>query len=322
MHRDFEKYNPFRVPEWRHLRASYLASKKPRAGRPSKNDDKCVRDLRGFLTKFDAIKTPEDRSSLFIANPGLFYAHMIQHHPDETMRNMVQARLLSRQENIEIAECIGTVESAIEWYERCYFNVRDRFINRDWVNMNVLGPSALRGIAERPDDFTAKIFGYYCGPMVMELVLHGYMPGEVWPENAEEVDEFLVMHFKRGVARRMAMTVDKIEINRYNFTEISHVHTKLLELEKAQQIGAGSSISYEQNVLAVLASVKMVCGDTSREADKHTPLTPYEDMAADLRADEQVMVCAGQIPAYLEDLRHETLPLPRRPEDAGHQQEG
>lgn len=93
------------------------------------------------------------------------------HISDGPLRFEVQARILAGQTDDEIAARCRLTPSAVHWFEAVFFNVRDRLHARDWIVARVIGPGLHRGFTEAEIGNVWMTFGYYGGPVALDVVL-------------------------------------------------------------------------------------------------------------------------------------------------------
>lgn len=309
MHPQFQDYNAMRHPAWRYERALDLLSARPEPLRPMKHDGKWVAEIWHFLQRYDTARTELQKSRLFTANPGLYYAYQLYSSPDERTRLTIEARILAGMDDESIAELYGTLPSTIAWYEMVFFNVRDRLNSRDWVQRIVLIPAILRGIEGRDEDAAWKLFGYFGGPAVLDALMFGFKPKEVSDEVWNQLGAFFAGHTQLQIEARLAAASHTVEINRYNFADLMSAHARLKDLEmRGRQEGLPAS-EYRKNVEAVLATLEVLVGE---QPSHELQVYRYDKTVAELRAAEQHQLASGKSVAGLEGLADETFPEPNR----------
>jgi hypothetical protein len=314
---EFQKYNMLRSPSWRWERVLEL-TEGDRPRRVSfRRDDHYVREAKQFHVDYTRMD-PSERHGLFLDNPGLYYAYELKMQEDEYIECALQARLLAGQTYQEIADAVGALPSAIEWYEALFFNVADRVGDktkyRDWVIRQVIGPAAMRGIADREFDVTAKLFAYFAGVEAMEVVTH-YFKDFKRPSSPEDMGRFLDDVMAHNVRRRSAMVSATFDVNKFNVMQLFEIHTKLSELEITKQGMAGPVGDFERSVSVLLGEVeeRWCVGSEAKEMWKDNPLGQFQGLPTELRAEEAMMVAAGKHdPELLQEVSQLRLPPPRR----------
>jgi hypothetical protein len=81
-------------------------------------------------------------------------------------RAVTESWILARLNDEEVAGKVGLRPTAVKWYERLFFHVRDR-LNCDMYIRAIIKNWALKPI---PED-VVKQYGYFAGPPTLELVL-------------------------------------------------------------------------------------------------------------------------------------------------------
>lgn len=302
----YQKYNPFRTPSWRTDRALELVQHRPEPLRCSrKRDDEYIREYRSFLLKYFRCHTDDGRANLSSGNPGLFYAHVMHHHPDTEQRAIIQARLLAGLDNEQIAKYWHTLPETIEWYERLFFNVRDRLDAHDWVVKAVLGTAANRisvgdgRLTDNQRDMTYKLFAFFGGPLIFDVILSGFSAGNM-PSRQTECDEWFETTFARLLTNRATQHARVFEVNKYNVMQLMEITCAIIGGRRAEREGGGPQNEVERNIEVMLE--KLPWGLATRKED-HERLTVEQRMfsntAVEPRTEEQFMLAAGQVPQNL-----------------------
>lgn len=306
----FERFNPFRRPDWRYERVLQLVDRYPTPGRSSRRDDEFVRLARTFVLNYRNGST-ETRNRLQYKNPGLFFAHMIYEQADDDFEvaYMIEARLLARQTSLRIAEEAHTLPDAIDWYERLFFNIRDRIRSHDWVLKHVLMPSIKRSqdrvilgmaesrfvripLAEPFWDASLKFFAYFGGAHLVDFMLSGFQRG-MEARSQEDVGEWLNNYVDQATKRRTGMAIGQLEVNKYNVMELMQIHLRLVEIQKASAREGGAETTFERNIETFLADIPWTVGDQGAEGFADTEVGPLDMGAAELRADELLLLSSG-----------------------------
>jgi hypothetical protein len=102
--------------------------------------------------------------------PDLYAAHYLHEHGGE-LRGEVEARLLAGQSPDEIVAFVALDAAAVDAFENCFFNVRDRLDASDWVIGTLIGRSLARSFGPWSLTDFWKVLAYAGGPMVLDVVL-------------------------------------------------------------------------------------------------------------------------------------------------------
>jgi hypothetical protein len=166
------KKDPCLSPSWRHDRAVAMIETE-RLPSPRKADA-CVCAYRRFLLVRRRLRTEEKQAGLAAEAPGLCQAYELYTHAGMEMRGILEARILARQTDEEIAEEMGLLPDAVHWYEQLYFNVRERLHARTWILKTIRGRRQRRGLSStEPLDATElaefyKSVAFCGGPVVLD----------------------------------------------------------------------------------------------------------------------------------------------------------
>lgn len=249
----FELNNPFRTPEWRADRAMALSGSAPRL-RPARSDDIYVREYAKFLNRYmhaGESLTPAQQQELYARNASLYYAQMMHFHNDFEWRAMLQARLLTRESYKEIAKRFGTVPEAIEWYAAIFFDVKDRLDCHDWIVKSVMGTAMDRAanregtMTDHQRNLTYKLFGYYGGPLVLDVIISGFTR-DPFPTQSSEIPRWLDSTIKNLLRSRAATAARVFEVNRFNVMQLFELELAIISSDiqaKSLETGVQSPIA-------------------------------------------------------------------------------
>lgn len=159
-----------RLPEWRWDWGCWIA--KDRRFQDLIVDDDVVECIVWNLRR-----RPDDLSdekiNIPVGDRATFRADLIKAHrifkASGPKRIELEARLLARQNSIEIAQRQRIPIRVVDLYEQVFFNIRDRMDGHDWIVRWAIGYRP--GPRELPLSVAAKWFGYFAGSLVLEEVL-------------------------------------------------------------------------------------------------------------------------------------------------------
>lgn len=302
MHQDFQKFNPVRVPSWRYERVLKLAEHQPAALVPHRRrDDKVVKAYYKFWRCYDRTESEEERVALFPKNPGMFYAHVMHHHPDPEWRAILQARLLTRDSDEEIADRAGTIPSAIRCYEQIFFNVRDRLDMHDWIVKTILGTEAQRA-ANRYDSWTPhqrytayKLFAYFGGSLTLDVIISGFTSGD-FPKQRADVGRWFDRTMQQLLKSKATTAARLFEVNKFNVMELMQISMSAIHHEN--KAGDGPQSEIEKSIDALLKEVPW--GLARKGYGQLGALQQeYALGRVEPRAGEQMLLASGRTPAKL-----------------------
>jgi len=291
----FQLYNPKCPPSWRFDRVMELLRHHPRPARPAPHDDDYIRQARRFVMDFRSCPQSK-RMELFARNPGLYYAYSIHNDDEDEMTSCIlQARLLARQSHEDIAHAMKTLPSTVTWYEKLFFNVKDRWEHKDWIVRQILGPAVERGLLHRDHDLTLKLFAFFGGPHVLDLVLTGFQQSGL-AQTIEAAKAFVVAQVRDSLARRCAIeAAEGFTVNEFNVIDLFNAHAKFLELE--QELGSGQARDQiEANIMQMIKEFQWKVG--SQEQEGLPPLLLTADQGSVELSDKELLAAGrGEAPA-------------------------
>jgi len=227
----FYKDNPFRPLQWRADRAMQMLAHQPSPLRPREYDDRPVRAYRGFLIRLLNAGGKEDaRQALLAEQPYVYQAHMLRYGPDTPRRQILEARLLTRESLAQIAERFATKAPTIQYYEQLFFHVRDRLDNTDWIAKVILGTPESRAagkngvMTEGQRGFLYRLFAYHGGSLVLDAMISG-MAAMMTPRGDADLGDWLHDSLRRILRSRAVAAAGIFEVNGSNVL-------RLLKLER------------------------------------------------------------------------------------------
>lgn len=334
---DFQKHNFFRRPEWRWDRVLNICDRYPSPGRCTRRDDPFIRRAKEFLLRWRNEDNEGSREKLWFDYPGLYYAYdlhrRIAEEPAGAM--FLQARLLARQTFEHIATALKTIPDTVRWYEALFFNVNDALDCRDWITGQVIMPAIMTyhnsakqaaaddgpavykdsSVAKPFLDASLKLFAYFGGPFLVDLMIAGFQSGKPLTSQ-EDMSSWFDQHWSMTVRRRSAQAALQFEINKYNVLELFAVHTRIMEIERSEESQDQARTQTERHIKAMVEEIPWAVGDEGARAHEGTVLGRLDNMAAELRDDEVLLVASGKPVPGLADDFPERLPPPRKQQAA------
>ena len=249
---------PSRSPRWRAERALELADKGLSPSR--KRDDRFVAEYRRFLVAWRRLDSEVARRAMFAKRPAIFGAHSIYHGSDREWRWLIEACILARMDDVEIAKECNTLPEIVGYYEKLFFDVRPYLDSELWVVKHALGYLATPGARLRDGSLAPsrkgalwRLLGYYGGPHVLKAVVTGFR-GVDHVEKAD-VEKWLDSSARFGMKRQALLATHALEANKYNVVQILELHAKLVEAgEEAAR--TGDEAKWMSNVKAFLDNFK------------------------------------------------------------------
>lgn len=288
----FHPSNPFRVSNWRWERARTVRESKGKIHRAFKDDPLCNLAYK-FQVKLLSCKDDVDRWNVMEEYPDLYAAYLIHRRGDNEerhpMRYAIEARILAGQSDEEIAECFGISSDIIKYYEKVFFNVREKLNNSDYIMTCVIGPSVQAGLSDRDYDLLWKLFGYLYGPTVLNSFITT-TSRRYRPETQNEIDAALADDTRSAIQRKVAVVARTFSINPFSQSELLNIYARFIEVEK----DAGSDKGHDvilQNIQVMLDKLPFRGSDDDPTGNKK--LLSYDSGGVELNTNELLATSLG-----------------------------
>lgn len=320
---------PFRPTDWRWEKAILMREDPRTASLLRHQDDDWTRKAKKFQLAYATASSDYDHLLLMRRWPSLAEAYAIRHQDDEKrlLRYEIEARLLSDDPFERVSERVGVSPDVVIWYEKLFFNVRDRLSHRGWVAHCVLGESAHAGLTERDYDVLWKMFGYIGGGYVLDAVIDRRTdlpqpegPGQVRGWFGDDIEQ--VSTIKMDLAMRIAA------VNSYTIEKIAEIYQRFRELQKMADGAGGGGDMLTTNIAIMLQSIPWTVGDKRVLVAANDPkqivgrlredVAAADECAVELRADELMQLNSGQQPDRLSSIT--AVKFPEKPNAAASQQ--
>ena len=266
--KDYQKYNPCRSPAWRDDRAFGLLEIWPRPGRPSRFlDDQYVHKYFNFLLKHQQAATEKARRALVAGHNPIGVAHHFRFNASLGEQALLEARILSRESDITISKRINLFPNAVAWYERLFFNVRDRLDAHDWVVKTIRDTAGRRrlggdaSLSERKSGQFYKFIGYFGGPIALDYAIGAL--SERHPQTIEEVDSWLNDEFHSCI-RKLAVLVASEDAT----SDVLDLFRARMKLATVKTKGSDSAPSIQKNAECFLANLPLAIAPRGPEESK------------------------------------------------------
>jgi hypothetical protein len=260
-HHEFARYDPHRAPDWRLRRVRQLLEAPGGPRRPHRLDDEYIGRYRKFLLTLSATLAQAEQEvagtarqfhehpalAAFVAeNADIYYAHQLHFASDQEGRFLVQARILARESDDEIARRLAMPAGAVAWYESMFFHVRDRFDAGDWIEKAVIRPLTLQpAIPDPAADAQAlswsfiRHLAYFGGSLVLDAALDELTSTEP-PGTADQVPGRLSEAFQGALTFK---TMAAVFEGRLSPIQLMKLQAKLAKLPVSKAAGGDKDIS-------------------------------------------------------------------------------
>jgi hypothetical protein len=309
----YSEANPRRPVNWRYERARSIIEGGPPLSR--KYDDAWVARAVKFRQEYNYCEGEMDHALLAMKYPDVYWAHDIWYNtinPDgaNPFKSEMEARILSADTYGNVATRLATTMDVVTAYEKLFFNIEERRHNRGYIAHQVMGPAIYLGIQETDFDILWKLLGYMGGPVVLDMMIDGFV-GAGRPTTTAELAAFLSDATQNAIRRKALLAATTIRLNNYNAVEMIGGFIKLLEIERALGRGA-STEALLGNVDMMLKALPIRVGEGV--VTDVPALDRYDSGRVELRYEEVVAVGLGRdIPADAVLERYAFPPPPERP---------
>ena len=167
--------NPHRPPDWRWQLAKYLQENKLKLQRSQSDNYICW--AKKFAIEID--NAADEWAQFLIAerSPAIYNAWAL--YKSSQLKNArweLEARILARESRAEITRKMGLNSAIVDHYLSIFFDVESRLSHPTYVTHAVIGDAAKRGISEREPDVLWKMFGYWRGADLLDLLICRFTP--------------------------------------------------------------------------------------------------------------------------------------------------
>jgi hypothetical protein len=316
------KHSPFRPINWRYQRIAEILSSTGTGRYPIKGiDDAETVAGFAFIRKWENIvrnstnaDIQDNLADVFVDNPALYYAYEIsQRDPNDDSRVAIEARILANQEDDVIAQkmCIHD-PATINWYEKLFFNVRDRLQSTDYISKQVIGPLLGRwdigGENDGTNAISAKFFGYFGGETILEFMLYGIDRSLSPPKPGDNIQEYADAFVESMVRGRAMVTSQQFKVDMYKVIPLLELHAKLIEEHNKSKLASGPKSQLEDVVSALVSATPWCVGQNRQTMLEQTPLNIYIGSAVEPRADDLLRIAAGEELPHVLAIKDKKLP--------------
>ncbi len=308
--------NPLATPDWRHQRALSLAMGAPgeKPKRADRFDDDFTRDLRNYISVALGKDGPA-KSALYFKHPDLFVAYSYWEQGRFRQRHLsvfIESRLLSGQPVEAIAKATGCTPGAVEWYEKCWFAVRDRLEQCDWVMNQIIVPTYMSIYSRNDDDdrispyhTVAKPFvdagirllSYRGGPEVCEYLIRGAaLDPKTLPRTPAAARDFIYRQAVDTLGRRCALAAETVMLHADNVAEMFAAFARICEIQMKADAGTGGSAEkskLDAHMKRVMDTVPWYSQKATAEYLAATPSARYDEGAVEPRTSRLMLTADG-----------------------------
>ena len=296
--------SPRRPPDWVWSRAQHITSgvdPGPSRARDGKAGAIAVRRAAAFLRELQATATLSSAKFCeWAAGQGASYWAYSYYHGGGPARAQIEARILARQTDEQIAEALGTQTEVISQYASWFFDVRSRLGNPDYIMHYVIGEQVHQQLLGTDYGVLWRLYGYFLGPHVLQaLVTKFHSPTFCSSESA--VIAALQDDMISTAKIKAALAAKTIGVDSATQYDLMKIFADTLRVETTiRGIAAGNS--------QLMAAVSGMLAALPYTVDGRDPVTGearvgafggrrYDQSNVILTADEQVGRLLGHTPA-------------------------
>jgi len=290
-----------RPPDWRWQRVGELQAAGERIRKSSDHDN--LSQLNRFRRRLNRANSQSDMNALLASYPALYTAWTIYDNPAREKKGELEARILSQEPFDLIAAKLNLSEEAVAAYEMYFFNVTDLLSAPGYVTHQIFGKAVHAGLAEHQYDLLWKMYGYWCGPMVLDAMIYKFN-GPPRPESTESVSALWIDDVSEVVRMNTAILMRQRPTDWERQVEVGNMFLRMLELERNASGGGGiGQEAILENVNAMMERLPWQKYDLGVQniADATDDIEAIEMLGFGLRSHELAAISIGNVP---NELRH------------------
>ena len=310
---DCSAQNPMRRPPWRWERARGIcAGSQPSAGRTRDGlaGYKWINRAVSYMRAKQQYTALGRLDQLFARYPDIFWAEWIYDRDSHPLRWELEARLLSRSTDADIAMQCGTAGEVVKAYEALFFNVREKLHHPGYIVHTVMGTAVHRGLAEREYDLLWKMYAYAHGPHMLTSLITKFV-NPIWCNTPDEVNSAIHDDTIATLKLKSSLAAKTVQVNGGTQIELLQIYTKFVEIEQLSD-SAGKAQSQILDHIGVMFNVMPlnIGGRDPRSGQQRIagPATTFDASAVELSYDESVQVATGHKLPYEAMLRQLDFP--------------
>lgn len=305
--------NPMRKPHWRWERAKgTMVGQQPPAGRTRDGlaGYKWINRALAYMRakqQYTALGRLDQLATRF---PDVFWAEWIYERDTHPLRWELEARLLSRSTDDQIALQCGVTAPTVKAFEALFFNVRDKLHHSGYIVHTVMGESVHRGLAERDYDLLWKMYAYAHGPHMLTSLITKFV-NPIWCNTPDEVNSAIHDDTIATLKLKSSLAAKTVQVNGGTQIELLQIYTKFVEIEQLSD-SAGKAQSQILDHINVMFSVMplSIGGRDPRSGQQRIagPAATFDATAVELSYEESVKVAIGQQLPHADMLRQLDFP--------------
>jgi len=305
--------NPFRPADWRWQRAKEIVDGDGPATTRRRDEVvgyKWINRAVNFIRAYDECEQDSERAILAEQRPDIFWAHWAWVSTTSPQKDSIEAHILAREEDHEIAWRCGTKPDVITAYEALFFNVRDKLQHKQYILHCVMGEAVQRGLSEREYDLLWKMYGYFIGPYVLDA-LESKFSNPVWCGTPDGVGAAVLDDAVGTLKLKAALAAKTVQVNSHTQLALMDQFTKFVEVERNTDSAGKSQEQILDHISAMMTTLPFNVGGRVPEGNAliKTPVTDYDNTAVELTCEETIRLSVNQTIAHPDILKKLKFPV-------------
>jgi hypothetical protein len=208
--------------------------------------------LIGFMKALDAATTDHQQRVLAESQPELYAAWELYHSELRSPRWELEARLLASEPIESISAKTGLSAEIVQTYASLFFDVKGK--STGYVLHVVLGECAKRTVTERDVELLWKMYGYFSGPRMLDLLIYRFEPRNC-SDSDFSVSAFLKDDVRGQLQLKSSIAMRALQVNSQTQTEILSLYVKMLDLDKTAGEADGGQETLKAGIQAMLENI-------------------------------------------------------------------
>jgi hypothetical protein len=270
-----DEKDPRRLWNWRRQRASALLKSGVNLHTLEDTDDDFVLTFTDMLLRRERITTERDWKRIARRFGGAWDAWSFHRSQSVMTKHLLEAWLLARASDEEIAQAFAMTPSGVRWYEKIYCDIRSRLDKRMYITTSILHPpnsklsdEEAKQTRQRASDnahgMVYKLFGYYGGTLAVELVYTGLLASGK-PTGVQAANAYINKAISSFLRTRGVSAIKIGELTKFNLPQF---------IDTASRVASAESSQADMNILA---SVTEFVGLLNLN-DNVKPVTAYKEI--------------------------------------------
>jgi hypothetical protein len=265
-----------------------------------------IKRAERFYDAFRQAGSHRQKMGALAEHPEIYRAHWIwvqEANDNRAIRWCIEARLLARQTNVQIARANACSASTIEAYESLFFNIRSRLDFPDYIFNSVLGQAAVHGVQARDHDLLWKLFGYLAGPYALDAMI-SHIPHPMWAQRPEDIPNFFQDAAINIMKKKATIAAVCAPVDQHTQMHLIDAFVKYVEIERSTDSAGDGQDPIQQGLQELLGSLPFAAIGVANEKQ----LPAIDRCGAEMRTDELLLTAVGMKPPGVDSLQQLRFP--------------